>query len=213
MRITRTSSCAGCVGALVVAALLSSVGTARAGETITVQVSTVLASNGSKGRVFDPQLDRYKSMLRAMRFKNYQLVKDHHRDVRTGDRYGVELPGGRYLHITALDSSPEHLKLRVLINENNRPIVNTDVVINREGVILLGGPKDEKGTLILAIRATPPSRSGSAARIDPEQVPQAVDRVAGPAQAVRATAPTPAPGQTGPDATEPATTKPDVDIR
>ena len=120
-----------------------------------VQVAAIHASNRS--RAFDPQLQSYRPELKRMRFKNYELIEASKQNVQPGDQYGMELPGNRYLHITALDSTAEYLQLRVLVNENNRPIVNTDVRINRGAPLLIAGPKmGNNGTLILAIRATPP---------------------------------------------------------
>jgi len=120
-----------------------------------VQVAAIHASNGS--RSFDPQLQPYRPELKRMRFKNYELIEASKQNVQAGDQYGMELPGNRYLHITALDSTAEYLQLRVLVNENNRPIVNTDVRINRGAPLIIAGPKmGNNGTLILAIRATPP---------------------------------------------------------
>jgi hypothetical protein len=121
-----------------------------------VQVAAIHASNRS--RSFDPQLQPYRPELKRMRFKNYELIEASKQNVQAGDQYGMELPGNRYLHITALDSTAEYLQLRVLVNENNRPIVNTDVRINRGAPLLIAGPKmGNNGTLILAIRATPPA--------------------------------------------------------
>ena len=120
-----------------------------------VQVAAIHASNRS--RAFDPQLQSYRPELKRMRFKNYELIEASKQNVQAGDQYGMELPGNRYLHITALDSTAEYLQLRVLVNENNRPIVNPDVRINRGAPLLIAGPKmGSKGTLILAIQATPP---------------------------------------------------------
>lgn len=120
-----------------------------------VQVAAIHASNRS--RAFDPQLQPYRPELKRMRFKNYELIEANKQNVQAGDQYGMELPGNRYLHITALDSTADYLQLRVLVNENNRPIVNTDVRINRGAPLLIAGPKmGDKGTLILAIQATPP---------------------------------------------------------
>ena len=120
-----------------------------------VQVAAIHASNRS--RAFDPQLQPYRPELKRMRFKNYELIEARKQNVQAGDQYGMELPGNRYLHITALDSNSDYLQLRVLVNENNRPIVNTDVRINRGAPLLIAGPKmGSNGTLILAIQVTPP---------------------------------------------------------
>ncbi|MEO2137423.1 MAG: hypothetical protein ABGY28_08200 [bacterium] len=147
-----------------------------------VQVAAIHASN--KSRAFDPQLQPYRPELKRMRFKNYELIEATKQNVQAGDQYGMELPGNRYLHITALDSTTEYLQLRVLVNENNRPIVNTDVRINRGAPLLIAGPKmGSNGTLILAIQATPPvpgPERASARVASGQRLPQVVGGATAP---------------------------------
>ena len=65
----------------------------------------------------------------------------------------MELPGGRYLHLTTRERGDDHLRVHLLLNEGNRPVINTVLRMDSDSVILLGGPKDENGTLIITISA------------------------------------------------------------
>ena len=126
---------------------------ASGGEPRTIiTISTVLASNQS--RSFDPKLTDLRSELRSLRFKSYKLVDSEQRLVRgTGDQCGIPLPHDRYLHITTRDHTADHLRMHVLLNESNRPLINTDIKLEPGSVVLLGGPRSREGTLIITIGA------------------------------------------------------------
>ena len=139
-----------------VAAFLASLvsTTATAENRTTIQISTVLASN--EGRTFDARLAGLKNELRQLRFRSYTLVSSETRALHgNGGQSGMELPNGRYLHVTTREHTPEHLRLHILLNEDNRPVVNTYVKLELGSVVLLGGPRDENGTLVITIGSRP----------------------------------------------------------
>src|SRR5205085_5681694 len=120
----------------------------------TIQIAKVLASND--GRVFDSRLASLKNELRQLRFKSYKLVSSETRVLRgNGGQSGMELPHGRYLHITTREHTPDHLRLHILLNEDNKPVVNTYVKLELGSVVLLGGPRDPDGTLVITIGSRP----------------------------------------------------------
>jgi hypothetical protein len=140
---------------LACAAALLAISTAAAAENrTTIQVSTVLASN--EGRTFDSRLASLKNELKQLRFRSYSLVRAETRVVHgNGGQTGMELPNGRYLHITTREHTPDHLRLHILLNEDNRPILNTYMKLELGNVVVIGGPRDENGTLVIAIGSRP----------------------------------------------------------
>ena len=127
---------------------------ASAENRTTVQIQTVLASN--EGRTFDARLASLKPELKQLRFKSYNLVTTETRVLHgNGGQSGMELPGGRYLHITTREHTPSHVRLHILLNEDNRPVVNTYVKLQMGSVVLLGGPRDEHGTLVITLGSRP----------------------------------------------------------
>lgn len=119
-----------------------------------VQIAAVLASNN--GRSFDARLSGMRSELKQLRFRSYELVTSETRVLHgTGAQCGVELPNGRYLNITTREHGPDHVRLHILLNEDNRPVVNTYVKLELGSVVLLGGPRDQNGTLVIAIASRP----------------------------------------------------------
>jgi hypothetical protein len=140
------------VAAVVLVGLAAS--TASAENRTTIQVQTVLASN--EGRGFDARLVNVKQELRRLRFKSYNLMSSETRVLHgNGGQSGAELPNGRYLHITTREHTPSHVRLHILLNEDNRPVVNTYVKLEMGSVVLLGGPRDEDGTLVITLGSRP----------------------------------------------------------
>ena len=138
--------------AAVLATIVSS--SASAENRTTIQISTVLASN--EGRTFDARLSNLKTELRQLRFRSYKLLAtETHALHGNGGQSGMELPHGRYLHISTREHTPDHLRLHILLNEDNRPVVNTYVKLELGSVVLLGGPRDPDGTLVITIGSRP----------------------------------------------------------
>jgi hypothetical protein len=141
--------------AVAAAVLVSlSASTVSAENRTTIQVQAVLASN--EGRTFDARLASLKSELKQLRFRSYNLVSSETRVIHgNGGQSGIELPNGRYLHITTREHTPSHVRLHILLNEDNRPVVNTYVKLELGSVVLLGGPRDEEGTLVITLGSRP----------------------------------------------------------
>lgn len=135
--------------------LASLVSTAASAENrTTIQITAVRASN--EGRVFDPRLTGIRTELKQLRFRSYDLVSTETRVLHgNGGQCGMELPNGRYLHLTTREHAPNHLRLHILLNEDNRPVVNTYVKLELGSVLVVGGPRDENGTLVITIGSRP----------------------------------------------------------
>jgi len=159
------------------AAFLTSLATtpALAENRTTIQIATVLASND--GRVFDSRLASLKNELRQLRFKSYRLVSSETRVLHgNGGQSGLELPHGRYLHITTREHTPDHLRLHILLNEDNHPVVNTYVKLELGSVVLLGGPRDQDGTLVITIGSRP-YKDDDEAEDTPAKKPEPTEKV------------------------------------
>lgn len=184
------------------AAVLTSLASvpALAENRTTIQIATVLASND--GRVFDSRLASLKNELRQLRFKSYKLVSSETRVLHgNGGQSGMELPHGRYLHITTREHTPDHLRLHILLNEDNRPVVNTYVKLELGSVVLLGGPRDPDGTLVITIGSRParddeegdaPKKPASEQADKPEASPQISPQAARDLPPIPPPSPTPA---------------------
>jgi len=117
---------------------------ALAGSPI-IQISAVLASHDKKQ--FDPRLRDLRSDLRALPFKGYQLYGIHSCRLESGDQCGMDLPGGDYLHVMAVEQTDRYLKMRLLVNRNNRPVLVTDITLNRDANVIIKGPRSQQGAI------------------------------------------------------------------
>lgn len=137
-----------------VAVLLMASGAVRAEGSAEIEITILVAAKGKGPRVIDPRLDGMKRELKKLPFREYEFFGTESHSLSAGGECGVELPGGAYLHITSTESTPEHLKMHVLVNQHNRPVVNTTVRINRNNAaILLTGPSTATGRVLVRIMA------------------------------------------------------------
>lgn len=125
---------------------------AHAESRTTIEISTILASRDNGN--FDARLASLRPQLKQMRFRTVRLLN---KDIRAlhgvGGQVGMDLPGRRYLHITTREHTPDHLRLHILLNEDNHPVVNTDVKLCHGSPVVIGGPRDDAGVLVIAIAA------------------------------------------------------------
>jgi len=57
-----------------------------------------------------------------------------------------------YLQLSTTETTREFLKLHLLFNRRNRPVVNADLKLNRKASVLLTSTRIDGGTLILSIK-------------------------------------------------------------
>lgn len=65
----------------------------------------------------------------------------------------MELPDGGYLQMKTTESTPGHFKMRLLLIQDNRPVLNADVKLSRNANLLLRSKRTDAGTIIVSIRA------------------------------------------------------------
>ena len=65
----------------------------------------------------------------------------------------MDIPGGGYLQMNTTESTPGHFKMRLLLIQDNRPVLNADVKLSRNASLLLKSNRTEAGTIIVSIRA------------------------------------------------------------
>jgi hypothetical protein len=143
---------------ILVAGTVAGVGTsANASQATVIQISAMLASKDQTD--FDPRLAALKQELRGLPFKGYTLLGVQSCRLEVGDQCEMDIPGGGYLHVSATECTTRHLKIRLLLNQQNRPILNADIKLNRNAGILLKSARTDMGTIILSIKSSPPPQS------------------------------------------------------
>jgi hypothetical protein len=119
-------------------------------EAAIVHIIAVLASKEATG--MDPRLQSIKGDLRQLPFSGYALINARACTLRDGDRCGMKIDDEGYLQISTTDTTREFLKLHLLFNRRNRPVVNADLKLNRKAAVLLTSSRIDGGTLILSIK-------------------------------------------------------------
>jgi len=127
---------------------------AAGGQEAMVQISAVLATRDPQE--VDPRLTPLRAQLRGLPFKGYTLLGVQACRLEVGDQCEMDIPGGGYLHLTTTGCTARHLKIRLLLNQNNRPLLNADIKLNRDAGILVKSPRTEMGTIILSIKSSMP---------------------------------------------------------
>jgi len=140
------------VAALLLLALVGGAAAAHAGG-VAVTIGSVLATDGEK-REFDSRLVAMKPQFDSLfRYSSYRLVKQERRVLDWGQGASFDIPGGRYLVIAPKELRDAKVSMQVMLLEGGRPLVDTAVALRDHGVLLVGGPKQQEGVLIIAISA------------------------------------------------------------
>lgn len=129
-----------------------SVDSAAAGGGVVLEVGSVLASNA--GSRFDHQLARLRSQLEGLfQYTSYRLMREERREVPWGDPAGFEIPGGRYLWVTPKTGRDGRISLNLVLLQDSRRLIHTDLTLPDHGLVLVGGPRHLDGNLIISIGA------------------------------------------------------------
>jgi len=121
-------------------------------ETVEIRIGAVIASNS--GTDFDPRLVALRHQFNALfPYTSYQLLKEERQPVAWGGRAGFDIPGGRYVVVVPKEYKNERVVMKVMVIEGARPIVDTSLSLRNHATLLVGGPRQRDGVLILSIRA------------------------------------------------------------
>jgi len=142
----------GPLAAVLVTAMLAAAAPAAAGG-VALSVGSVLATDGGQPE-FDARLVAVKPQFDSLfRYSSYRLVKQERRAVDWGQGASFDIPGGRYLVVAPKELRDAKVSMQVMLLEGGRPLVDTSVALRDHGVLLLGGPKQDSGVLIVMIGA------------------------------------------------------------
>jgi hypothetical protein len=120
---------------------------------VTVTIGSVLATDGGP-QEFDSRLVAMKPQFDSLfRYSSYRLMKQERRLLDWGKGASFDIPGGRYLVVAPKELRDAKVSMQVMLLEGGRPLIDTSVALRDHGMLLLGGPKQQEGVLIIAIGA------------------------------------------------------------
>ena len=132
--------------------VLSSLSSASAQQTAPVHVTVLVASrNGSD---FDLDNDAYRDQLiQLFSYSSYHQKKELRADLKKGDRNVVPLPDDYELVLTLQDQEKGRIFVQALIRKGRKQYVDSTLSILTPGVVFLGGPAIQDGTLIIVLES------------------------------------------------------------
>ncbi len=123
-----------------------------AGRPIMVHIDSVLAADTNQG--FDTRLAPMSHRLKKLfHYSTYRLESHQEAITECGRITGFSLPGGLILHVEPRRIEGEMIEMGVSLFQGERPMMATDFHLMNSGVLMLGGPRYEQGTLIISIAA------------------------------------------------------------
>ncbi len=142
-------------GVFAVLACLAAPSTALAAKPDQFSVVIQVIEASKTGKKIDPRLKSLKKDLRDLPFTSFTLQDRHQVKVKNGDRVSFEFPsskGKRFLKVTAHGQQKSgKLRFQLTIDELK---FDTLVAVPNRGTILIGGPRNGKNVMLLAVTAT-----------------------------------------------------------
>ncbi len=119
---------------------------------VEIRIGAVLASNS--GKEFDARLTSLHRQFDILfPYSSYRLVKEERQQVPWGGKAGFDIPGGRYVLVVPREFKNDRVAMKVMVIEGARPIIDTVLSLRNHATLLIGGPRQPDGVLILSIGA------------------------------------------------------------
>ena len=119
---------------------------------VSVQMLVVAASDSTTG--VDPKLQHLQRHLSFLRYSGYSLLDTYQADLSPGGTSTFQLVGNRRVTVTlnARDAQRAQFRIQFYGRQDNK-LLDTTLSVNRNGTVIVAGPKHEDGILILPLQA------------------------------------------------------------
>ena len=119
---------------------------------VSLQMLVVAASDSHSG--VDPQLQHLQRHLSFLRYNGYSLLDTYQADLSPGGSSTFQLVGNRKVTVTlkARDAQRAQFRIQFFGRQDNK-LLDTTLSVNRNGTVIVAGPKHEDGILILPLQA------------------------------------------------------------
>ncbi len=143
-------------GVLVVMLVMGAAADALAQEKqrwVDLQVDCVLATDTNEGvdvRLAPPMGPRLRSLFS---YTTFRLVSHQNGLTEFGRMVAFTLPGGRILNVQPRGVDDDMIAMELVMFQGAVPMMTTEFRLKNRGVLMIGGPRYEKGMLIISIAA------------------------------------------------------------
>ena len=113
----------------------------------------VVYATSSHSRV-DSRLASLTRYLSHLRFTGYELLDTQKAQVSLGGKATFTVEGGRKVTVTLLGRDEQRARVRVQVSESgDKQLLDTTMSVNRDGTVIVAGPKYQDGILVLPLTA------------------------------------------------------------
>ena len=117
---------------------------------VATHVRVIIAATG-KPHV-DPSLRNLGDELKSVfRYNSYRLLKERYMDLGFGETGRMHLPGNRTLEIIPNEIKSGRIRFNIKMNKAGKRTFGTDIRLKNGSSITIGGPRLQKGYLLLNI--------------------------------------------------------------
>jgi len=126
-----------------------------------LEIVAIQASKEDGG--VDPRLRPMALDLQSLPYETFSLIAARACMVSTGDRCGMRVTADAYLVVRTVENAAGYLRVNVLLNRGNRPVLDADLKINRDAGVMLTNVRREGPALIMSIKVKDNPRSAASA--------------------------------------------------
>jgi hypothetical protein len=128
----------------------------------------IVAIKASKNAgAIDPRLRPMMADLEALPYASFTLLGARACTVGGGDRCGMKVSDDAYLVIRSVENAQKYIRLNVLLNRKNKPVLDANLKINRNAGVVLTNMRREGPALVMSIKVRDdPRAAGASASAD-----------------------------------------------
>jgi hypothetical protein len=86
-------------------------------------------------------------------YSSFRMVGEERRSVPWGGKVQLDLSGNRHVVVVPREIKNHRVSVRIRLVDRSRAVLDTIVALQNRGTLLVGGPPETDGVLILAIGA------------------------------------------------------------
>lgn len=119
---------------------------------VEVTVGVIIANNSQES--LDHRVVAMHPRFSALfPYSSFRLVGEQRQSVPWGGKVRLDISRTRHVVIIPRGIKNKRVSMRVLLIDTQRPVLDTTVALQNRGTLLVGGPRETDGVLILAIGA------------------------------------------------------------
>ena len=112
----------------------------------------VVYATASHNRV-DSRLGSLTRYLSHLRFTGYELLDTQKAQVGLGGKATFTVEGDRKVSVSLLGRDDQRARVRVQVSGGDKQLLDTTMSVNRNGTVIVAGPKYKDGILVLPLTA------------------------------------------------------------